>query len=81
MEFLKCEKSTRILGFPGFWHFFRIYKIPLESTLTGREKCHLFCCLGVLIDIRVTAGYFYDTFAYEICFYGIDFYGIYIYIP
>ncbi len=28
---------------------------------------------------RVTAGYFYDTFAYEICFYGIYFYGIYIY--
>jgi hypothetical protein len=27
----------------------------------------------------VTAGYFYDTFAYEICFYGIYFYGIYIY--
>ncbi len=27
----------------------------------------------------VTAGYFYDTFAYEICFYGIYFYGIYMY--
>ncbi len=27
----------------------------------------------------VTAGYFYDTFAYEICFYGIYIYGIYIY--
>jgi hypothetical protein len=27
----------------------------------------------------VTAGYFYDTFAYEICFYGIYFNGIYIY--
>jgi hypothetical protein len=27
----------------------------------------------------VTAGYFYDTFAYEICFYGIYFYGIYSY--
>ncbi len=31
-----------------------------------------------------TAGYFYDTFAYEICFYGIYFcriffYGIYFY--
>ncbi len=31
-----------------------------------------------------TAGYFYDTFAYEICFYGIyfyriSFYGIYFY--
>jgi hypothetical protein len=26
-----------------------------------------------------TAGYFYDTFAYEICYYGIYFYGIYIY--
>jgi hypothetical protein len=30
-------------------------------------------------DTMVTAGYFYDTFAYEICFYGIYFYGIYIY--
>jgi hypothetical protein len=29
--------------------------------------------------IVVTAGYFYDTFAYEICFYGIYFYGIYTY--
>jgi hypothetical protein len=28
---------------------------------------------------QLTAGYFYDTFAYEICFYGISFYGIYIY--
>ncbi len=27
----------------------------------------------------MTAGYFYDTFAYEICFYGIYSYGIYIY--
>jgi hypothetical protein len=27
----------------------------------------------------VTAGYFYETFAYEICFYGIYFYRIYIY--
>jgi hypothetical protein len=26
-----------------------------------------------------TAGYFYNAFAYEICFYGIYFYGIYIY--
>jgi hypothetical protein len=26
-----------------------------------------------------TAGYFYDTFAYEICFYGIYFYGISFY--
>jgi hypothetical protein len=26
----------------------------------------------------VTAGYFYNNFAYEICFYGIYFYGIYI---
>jgi hypothetical protein len=31
--------------------FFRIYEIPLESTLTGHEKCHLFFCLGALIDI------------------------------
>ncbi len=38
-------------------------------------------------DIRLataTAGYFYNTFAYEICFYGIyffriSFYGIYFY--
>jgi hypothetical protein len=30
-------------------------------------------------DEVVTAGYFYDTFADEICFYGIYFYGIYIY--
>ncbi len=29
--------------------------------------------------IRVTAGYFYDTFANELCFYGIYFYVIYIY--
>jgi hypothetical protein len=29
--------------------------------------------------VTVTAGYFYDTFAYEICLYGIYFYGIYIY--
>jgi hypothetical protein len=28
---------------------------------------------------REGAGYFYDTFAFEICFYGIYFYGIYIY--
>ncbi len=38
---------------------------------------------GWLIDklniIMVTAGYFYDTFAYEICFFGIYIYGIYIY--
>ncbi len=27
-----------------------------------------------------TARYFYDTFAYGICFYGIYFYGIYIYV-
>jgi hypothetical protein len=27
----------------------------------------------------VTAGYFYVTFADEICFYGMYFYGIYIY--
>jgi hypothetical protein len=27
----------------------------------------------------VTARYFYDTLAYEICFYRIYFYGIYIY--
>jgi hypothetical protein len=27
----------------------------------------------------MTAGYFCDTFAYEIWFYGIYFYGIYIY--
>jgi hypothetical protein len=27
-----------------------------------------------------TAGYFYGSFAYEICFYGIYFYGIYIYV-
>jgi hypothetical protein len=29
--------------------------------------------------IAVTAGYSYDTFAYEICFYGIYICGIYIY--
>jgi hypothetical protein len=28
---------------------------------------------------RATAGYFYDTFAYEICFYGIYFYRISFY--
>ncbi len=28
---------------------------------------------------QVTAGYFYHTFAYEICFYGIYIYEIYIY--
>ncbi len=36
-------------------------------------------CIGKSVCERVTAGYFYDTFAYEICFYGIYFYGIYIY--
>ncbi len=39
-------------------------------------------CLQFLIlrnEDAVTAGYFYDTFAYEIRFYGIYFYGIYIY--
>ncbi len=32
-------------------------------------------CFG---EQMVTAGYFYDTFAYEICFYRIYLYGIYI---
>jgi hypothetical protein len=36
------------------------------------------------VILEATAGYFYDTFAYEICFYGIyfyriSFYGIYFY--
>jgi hypothetical protein len=40
------------------------------------SKAHL----GVLgAHLGVTAGYFYDTFAYEICFYGIYFCRIYIY--
>jgi hypothetical protein len=36
------------------------------------------CSLGIGFAV-VTAGYFYDTFAYEISFYGIYFYGIYNY--
>ncbi len=30
-------------------------------------------------ELLAAHGYFYDTFAYEICLYGIYFYGIYIY--
>jgi hypothetical protein len=36
-------------------------------------------CRWVLLLVQSTAGYFYNTFAYEICFNGIHFYGIYIY--
>ncbi len=31
---------------------------------------------GLHVVVLVTAGYFYDTFACEICFYGIYFYGV-----
>jgi hypothetical protein len=40
----------------------------------------MICLLDSMTHVSlVTAGYFYDTFAYEICFYGIYLYGIYIY--
>jgi hypothetical protein len=43
-----------------------------------RLPLYYYVSMSVLLAL-VTAGYFYDTFAYEICFYGIYFYGIYLY--
>jgi hypothetical protein len=42
VEFLKSEKSARILGISGFWNFFRICKISLVSTLAGHVKSRIF---------------------------------------
>ncbi len=38
MEFCKSKKSAKILRSSGFWHFFKICKIPLLSILTGHVK-------------------------------------------
>ncbi len=47
----QLRKNARIVRSPGFWHFSPICKIPLVSTITGREKCCYFCCLGALTEI------------------------------
>ncbi len=43
-----------ILGYSGFWHFFRICEIPLLSTPTGHVKCHnVFphkCCVEMCVS-------------------------------
>ncbi len=46
MEFIKSEKSARILRSSGFWHFFQIWKIPLVSTSKVNEKGRHFWRLG-----------------------------------
>ncbi len=43
---LNIWKSARILRSSGFWNFFQIWKIPLESTSKVHEKGHHFCRLG-----------------------------------
>jgi hypothetical protein len=49
-------------------------KRDVHMCVYSGEHCIVYC------DRWVTAGHFYDTFAYEICFYGYTyFYGIYIY--
>ncbi len=38
MELVRSEKSSRILRFSGFCHYYQIFKIPLFSTLKGQSK-------------------------------------------
>jgi hypothetical protein len=38
----QIQKSARILGIKGFWHFCQICEIPLFSTLTVHVKCRTF---------------------------------------
>jgi hypothetical protein len=45
----------------------------------SRKKHWLDETKGENVKEKATAGYFYDTFAYEICFYGIYFYWIFFY--
>jgi hypothetical protein len=50
-----------------------------SSRTYGHTQTLLLPSLPAGLVETVTAGYFYNTFAYEIRFYGIYFYGIYIY--
>ncbi len=50
-----------------------------QSTLLDRNDLFLQKEKYLQVQETATARYFYDTFAYGICFYGIYFYGIYIY--
>jgi hypothetical protein len=56
-----------------------LYCIETVITMASTTQVNLWYLYKKLVLLRVTAGYFYDTFAYEICFYGIYYYGIYIY--
>jgi hypothetical protein len=61
---------------------FRVHNPAKASRYKGKNPRVRSRRIRELVYCRyrgVTAGYFYDTFAYEICFYGIYFYGIYIY--
>jgi hypothetical protein len=62
-------------GFPS-----RGFKASLVENVTVSVQLERLVYPGTpALPSPVPAGYFYDTFAYEICFYGIYFYGIYIY--